>query len=132
MNYGEFEEVEEAAKFGNEEIKKLKYAQDLEKFVITLADGKITPVNSSQIEIKKFNCVNCETELEKVSKDILYTGKELDKLEYRVVTETGETVDYEEYIDYIERSMEEESRKAKVKVVKKLQKILIELESSMN
>ena len=132
MNYGEFEEVEEAAKFGNEEIKKLKYAQDLKKFVITFADGKIAPVNSSQIEIEQFNCVNCETELEKVSKDILYTGKELDKLEYRVVTKTGGGVDYEEYIDYIERSMEEESRKAQVKVVKKLQKILIELESSMN
>ena len=93
---------------------------------------KLRRVNSSQIEIEQFNCVNCETELEKVSKDILYTGKELDKLEYRVVTETGGGVDYEEYIDYIERSMEEESRKAKVKVVKKLQKILIELESSMN
>ena len=77
-------------------------------------------MNSDQIEIEKFQREPEEEKYWNWDKEVLYTGESLDKLDYGVINEAGEKIDYQEFLDYIRRNEEEEQIRLNTNLLNKI------------
>ena len=142
ITMGEFDDIETAARFGNEDIKKLKYDWDSRRLNVVTEDGTIHQVQPDQLVVSKqkaeamgklmvdaddFEPVNVEIEEFPHIKGL---DRGFGSLAYGVVDEDGNPVDYGEYHQKMSQRHEEKMRGVESQPIysdKQLEKILADL-----
>ncbi|MGK7949899.1 MAG: hypothetical protein AB4368_14220 [Xenococcaceae cyanobacterium] len=132
ITFGKFDEIETAAKFGNEDIKKLEYDRDFCKLNMVMKDGTIHQVQPHQLVVSKqkpetmgklmvdandFEPVDVKIE-EFTHIDGLDRG--FGSLAYGVVDEDGNPVDCSEYHQQMLKRHEEKMRGVKPQRIREM------------
>ena len=142
ITLGDFSDIETAAKFGNEDIKKLKYDRDSRQLILVTKVGTIHQVQPHQLVVSKLkpeaegklmvdasDFEPVEVKIEDFSQ-IYGLDRGFGSLAYGVIDEDGNPIDCSEYHQQMLKKHEEKMRGVESQPIyseKQLEKILADL-----